>query len=143
MGNWRRAHVTGSCGEEDVPALREAIEPGPSWERFGPLSNAAGLCGLNDWGGTTIDRVGNLAERDYGPEQVADHLRQLVAAAPSLKVKIDLGGDWEVADCVATVVVGEDGSVGVLPPSVETIPDIPEGQMAANLNDVLMGKTRW
>lgn len=133
----------GTCAPEDVRKLSAALDMGDSYEHFGPLSNSGGLAGLNDWAGTTIDRIGNLAERNYSPEQVADHLRKIVAVVPSLIARIDCGADYEADGCVATVIVGEDRQVAVIPPQTDTIREIPPEQVMQALEDVFQGRTRW
>jgi hypothetical protein len=104
-------------------------------DNFGPLSfsiESPSLCGLGDWPGEQVDRYGNLAERDYSPEDVAEELRKLVHIAPSMLLKVHCGGDWESDDCVATISVGE-GLVVVGKPERETINRPPTEQMMGNL----------
>ncbi len=130
MGNWRTVHIQGTCDPAEVPvvawwlrlpSLDARLGDGTLWDRIGPLTIYDGLCGLHEWVQPRIDVIGNLFERDYSVEQVAEHLRMILQVAPSLKVMIDCGGDWESTDCEATIIVGEDGSVAVLPPRVESI----------------------
>lgn len=124
MGNWRTVHLQGTCNPVDVPALRDFLSLRSDDHGWGCL-HSGGLAGLQNWAGEEITVIGNLGERGFTPEDVAEELRKIIATvAPSLKVKVDCGGDYESTDCVATVLVGEDSSVAVLPPSVERIPEI-------------------
>lgn len=128
MGNWTTVKLEGSCNAEDLPALRNAVNTEDDWEAFHCLCNNGGICGLGDWTGTKIDAVGNLAERDYGKDDVAEQLRELVKVAPSLKVDVHVGGDYESRKCVATVVCG-NGKVSIEPPRIQVIPEISQAQM--------------
>lgn len=133
MGNWRTVHIAGHCNADEAEVLREYVNDLQQW---GPLHNG-GICGLHEWPAEVIDVTGNLGERGYSVEDVAATLRKLIEIAPSLRVRIDCGADDESLDCVATIVTDEDGTVGVLPPAVETLPAISEGHMAAGFFDQL------
>ena len=107
----------------------------PGLEHFGPLSfnpERPGLCGLGDWPAERVDRCGNLAERDYSVEDVAEELRRLVHIAPSMLLKVHCGGEYESEECVATISVGE-GVVAVGGPEQPNVAGPPEGQMMGNL----------
>lgn len=132
MGNWTTVHISGSCETDDLPALKEAVNTGEDWEAFHCLSNTGGLCGLGDWTGETMSAIGNLAERDYGVESVAEQLKELVKVAPSLSLVVHVGGDYESLDCIATVKC-KDGAVTIHKPEITTLPSIPEGQIMGNL----------
>ena len=132
MGNWTTVKIEGSCSAEDLPALKKAVKTGDDWESFHCLSVTEGICGLGDWTGTEIDAVGNLAERDYSKDDVAEQLRKLVMVAPSLSVNIHVGGEWESRECVATVVCA-DGKVTIEPPAIQEIPEISAAQMHSAL----------
>lgn len=105
MGNWTTVNIQGTCSTEDVPKLKAAIsyDQNGDYEEFHCLSATKGLCGLGDWSGETINRIGNLAERDYDVSDVADTLLKLAAVAPSLNVKIHVGADYEYTPCIATI----------------------------------------
>jgi hypothetical protein len=132
MGNWTTVHISGTCNKEDLPALKEAVNTGDDWSKFHCLCNTGGLCGLGDWANESISALGNLAERDYGVEDIAEQLEKLVKEAPSLKVKIHVGGDYESLKCAATVIC-EDGKVSIDEPEIKELPSIPQGQIQANL----------
>lgn len=138
MGNWMTVRIVGTCDADDVPALRKAIDPGPDYLNLHCLSGGSGVCGIGDWASADIDRVGNVAERDYTPEDVAEALGQIVKAVPSLTVKVHCGGDYESKDVVATVIC-EGGKVTVGEPEEKAIPEIPKSQMRANFMSQLMG----
>lgn len=142
MGNWTTVHISGACSKDDLPALSKAVNAyknNDDWSQFHCLCNTGGLCGLGDWPGETISAIGNLAERDYGAKSVAEQLEELLKVAPSLTVKVHVGGDYESLNCAATVVCA-DGEVNVGKPEIETLPSIPEGQIQGNLMTALMGR---
>jgi hypothetical protein len=132
MGNWRTVHLQGSVGTPEwyplVAHLSVRYED-PAW---GCL-HSGGLFGLQNWAQSNVkergDRVefssyGNLGERDYTPGDVADEIRRIKdQVAPSLILRVDCGGEYEDLTCVATVLVGEDDIVVVVPPMVEVLPE--------------------
>lgn len=130
MGNWRRVQIIGSCALEDVNALAKALDPGKNYENFHCLVNG-GIAGLPLWASENIDAIGNLAERDYSANDVAEQLESLAKAAPSLAVKVHCGGDYEVPNCVATVTLCS-GKATVGDAEIEMIPECPQGQMESN-----------
>lgn len=139
MGNWRTVNVSGTIAEADLGPLRERL--GYSHDRgflseqqFGPLSfntDSPSLCGLNNWVRSEVSATGNLAERDYGPEDVRAELQELLTIAPSMMLTVHCGGDWESDECVATIRTGE-GLAVLLPPEVEKVTGPSEGQMMGN-----------
>lgn len=140
MGNWRRVQIIGTCEPAEVPALRSVVLDPYKYEtgvKFHCLTNAGGICGLGDWPAANMDRLGNLAERDYGPEDVAEALQMLAKAAPSLALKVHVGSDNEADECIATVTL-EDGATEIGEPEVETVPPLDEGRMHANLLRALL-----
>ena len=131
MGNWQRVKIVGTCAAAEVPALQQRLDLRDlrgNLDNFGPLSAVGGLAGLPLWAAEQIEAVGNMAERDYNAEAVGRHLRELAAVAPSLAVKVHVGGDYESDTCVATVQL-VNGEVTILPPEVATIEDISEAQI--------------
>lgn len=146
MGNWRTVNVTGTIAEADIPALRERLgytyDSPSGFDHFGPLSfstDSPSICGLNNWVHAVVNATGNLAERDYSPEDVRAELQQLLAIAPSMMLTVHCGGDWESDDCVATIRTGE-GLAVLLPPEVESISGPSDAQMNANLMANLYGR---
>lgn len=144
MGNWRTVNVTGTMSEADAQALRAHLTydfgDTATFDRFGPLSfsrKSPSLCGLNDWPRETVNACGNLAERDYSVEDVADELRKLVHIAPSMLLKIHCGGEYESDDCIATISVGE-GIVAVGKPEQAKVAGPSEAQMLGNFFANLM-----
>lgn len=137
MGNWRRVRIVGTCGAEDIDNLRRALDPGRDYANFHPLV-CGGVCGLPNWAGSVIDVTGNLAERGYDEEAVLETLETLSKTAPSLAVKVHMGGDNETDECVATVVLA-DGAANVEEPEIDGIPSITDTQMQAGLMSQLMG----
>ena len=139
MGNWTTVHISGTCNAEDVPALKAAVNVGESWKAFHCLCNTGGICGLGDWADEEMSVTGNLAERDYGVKDVAGQLRELARIAPSLTLKVHVGGEYESLDCVATVNC-INGSVTIDDAEIKTLTPIPQGQIEANLiKSALMG----
>lgn len=133
-------NLVGTMTGQDTAKLHNYLgyshEPGdPGWERFGPLSfnrRQPSLCGINAWPSPTMDAVGNLAERGYDVEDVANHLRELVQIAGSMLLKVHCGGDYESLDCIATVSVGE-GVVAVGKPEIEQLKPLSDAQAELNL----------
>ena len=132
MGNWTTVNITGTCSKEDLPALKYAINTGNDWDKFHCLCNTGGLCGLNDWAGESIDVQGNLAERDYDNEDIAEQLRKLIEVAPSLDLEVHVGGDYESTECVATINC-RNRNVTIDDPEVKVLSDISEDQIRENL----------
>lgn len=145
MGNWRTVNITGTMSQQDAVALRDWLgyshEPGdPAWERFGPLSFnrvQPSICGINNWVGPKVSVSGNLAERDYTPEDVRDELEKLLRIAPTMMLVVHCGGDWESDECVATIRTGE-GLAVLLPPEVEKIEPMSDTQAQLNMLRALM-----
>ena len=147
MGNWRTVNMTGTMTGADAAALREylgysfRVRDDPAMNRFGPLSfsrDQPSLCGINDWPAPEVNRTGNLAERGYDVDDVADELRKLTAVARSMMLVVHCGGDYESLDCVATIRVGE-GLVAVGKPEVEKLAGIDDDQALANMFRALSG----
>lgn len=139
MGNWRTVNITGAIAEAEIPALRERLGYSHrrgflSEQQFGPLSfniDKPSLCGINDWVRPQVSAVGNLAERDYTPEDVRDELQELLAIAPSMMLTVHCGGDYESEECVATIRTGE-GLAVLLPPEVEKVQGVSDEQAGFN-----------
>jgi hypothetical protein len=126
MGNWCTVTIVGSIDPKDANAAVDFVETEKDLSRFHCLCYCGpSLCGLGRWvprEGGVISVVGNLSERDYGPEAVAEVLRQMVAVAPSLDLRVHCGGDYESTVCESTVTVA-DGVVVIGPPEVATVGD--------------------
>jgi hypothetical protein len=153
MGNWRRVHIVGGMLAEEVDALVKELDQRPKYgmvivgrkdnfdedqvKKFGPLSITGGLCEFGSWPAPSINAVGNLAERDYDPDDVARHLGQLALVAPSLGVVVHCGGDYEADECVASVVLLE-GVVAIHPPGIPEVKDLVPMQMENNLLRALL-----
>lgn len=131
MGNWRTVVVIGTVDKSEVEALQQRVTyTDADWNNFGPLSynpQRPSLFGLCYWVGPTIVAAGNLAERDYSVERVADELTKFLAIAPSLNLKVHCGGDWESEQCIATITV-EDGVVEIGKPEVTSVHGVSEGE---------------
>ena len=145
MGNWRTVTITGSIGVQDVAAARRYIELGndpANWGGFHCLCwPGPSLCGLGRWippAGGKIRAVGNLAERNYDINDVAEALRHMVTLAPSLELKVHCGGDYESDTCVATVTV-HAGEVSVGPAEVPTVGEGLADLSVARLGAILGG----
>ena len=141
MGNWRTVTIRGHIDPAEAAELRRSLtidlrDPNADWDAFGPLTITEGLVGLGDWVSADIDTGGNLAERDYDVDDVADHLRKVVTIAPSAELKVHCGDEWESKTCVATITVS-GGRVEVGPPEVVEVTGVPEGQAMARLLGIL------
>lgn len=141
MGNWRTVRIVGTCDAEDLDALRDAIQVGPQLQRMHCLSSGSGMCGLGDWPSTDIDVTGNLFERDYDVQDVADTLEKLVQVAPSLDIVVHCGGDYESTAVENTIVVSL-GRVSIEDPQVETTGSISETEMGSKFMASLFSRRR-
>lgn len=130
----------GTCDLTEVDALSQALAL--DWERdWHCLMSGSGLCGLPNWASETINAIGNLIERNYTVDDVAEALKRLAGVAPSLAVKVHCGGDWESLDCVATVTL-VDNEVTVGSPEMLKIPKIPEAQMLGHFFQAITRRGR-
>ena len=129
MGNWRTVQIVGRCNNDDAWKLKKAINPSKG---FHCLMNGGGICGLGDWVQEKIYAIGNLAERDYTVDDVADQLRKLAKIAPFLDIRVHCGGENENKRCVSTIKVVH-GHVVIQKPRIKTLPEIPRGQLEMNL----------
>ena len=146
MGNWRTVNITGSMREADAERLRALLDRADHgdldngvWTGWGDPydclsfdSLCPGLAGLGPWPAATMNRCGNLAERDYDVEDVASALVALLRFAPSMLLKVHCGGEYESEECVATISVGE-GVVAVGKPEQPTVAGPPDGQVIGDL----------
>lgn len=131
MGNWRRVQITGACAASEVSDLRDILALDFVDPHWGALHNG-GVCGLPNWAAENINVVGNLGERDYSPEAVAQAAEDLSQVAPSLCLEIHCGGNYESDECVATVIL-RDELATVVGPKIPTVPALNEVAMRTNL----------
>jgi hypothetical protein len=133
MGNWRSVDIVGTIDPEDVRAAKRFVNTGDDYDRFHALCNyGPSLCGLGDWANETVMATGNLSERDYEIEDVAETLREMAKQVPSLAVKVYCGGEWESTKCVATVNVAH-GKVWISDPEVDEVGQMIGAKGAMNL----------
>lgn len=132
MGNWRTVHLIGTCDAAEVATLRTALTPDDTWSNFGPLSITEGLCGLGDWPAEQINAHGNLAERNYTVADVAEHLTRLLEIAPSLRLVVHCGDDWESSTCIAGIRV-QGGQVTRGAPEVKAVLGVDEATATGRL----------
>jgi hypothetical protein len=119
MGNWRTVEMHGTMSAADAVLLRKALDWGDylrdrrhedmplDVECLSFSTVTPGLAGLGAWPAETVNRCGNLHERDYSVADVHRALEVLVHLAPSLLLKVHCGGERESDVCVATISVGE------------------------------------
>ena len=138
MGNWRTVNMMGAIPLRHIESMKEYFVCGDSYDNFNCLSIAGGLCGLN-WISPQVSAIGNLAERDYTPNDVVDILMLIAEKWPGVELKIHCGDDWEKLNCIATVIL-KDGKVKKLEPQVKEIMGIPHNQVAGNFISALTGK---
>ncbi len=140
MGDWMSVYITGTCNEDELEALQKAIAydmtDSSTYENFHCLSAGEGLSGLNDWSGNKINAMGNVSERNYTPQDVAERLAIIANTVPSLKVKVHCGGAYESKECIATVVL-ENGISHVGDPEMEIIPELPDDVFLARLTKAM------
>lgn len=148
MGNWRTVNVVGTMSAADAAKLRDLLDwgdymrrgsfasgdlqPPPEAECLSFSSASPGLCGLGAWPAETMNRCGNLHERDYSVADVHRAVEILVRLAPSMLLKVHCGGEYESDVCVATISVGE-GLVVIGKPEQATVSAPSTAQMYANL----------
>jgi hypothetical protein len=142
MGNWRTVNIAGTMSAADAARLCDLLDWGDYADRDRDVPREAeclsfssahpGLSGLGAWPDTTMDRRGNLHERDYTVEDVHRALEALVVLAPSMLLKVHCGGEWESEECVATISVGE-GLVVTGKPERDTVAGPSVAQMHAHL----------
>ena len=144
MGNWRTVRIVGTCPPDQVEALREACRYYPYEEMkrrekqgmaFDEAMGAThclaisdGFGGLRDWPAEVMDVGGNLFERNFVVEDVAETLEKLSESAPGLSVKVHCGNDWESEICIATVKLN-NGKATVGPPEVKSVQGIAEDEL--------------
>jgi len=144
MGNWRTVRIVGSMSRRDVVRLWDLLDhdaPGSWGKPWACLSFSRlhpGLCSLGRWPAEQMDRTGNLAERDYSVQEVAEALQALVEIAGSMLLKVHCGGEYESDQCVATISAGE-GVVVTGKPEIENIGEIPVAQLHGHLIKNLYG----
>ena len=139
MGNWCTVSLRGTLAAEHVDAVREFVTAKDDWSNFHCLTGSlAGLCGLGMWPAEEIHADGNLAERNYNADDVAEVLREIVKIAPSLDLKVHVGGEYESEECVATV-TAKDGDVTVGPPEVAQVSGVDPMVMKGRLWNTLLG----
>jgi hypothetical protein len=142
MGNWCTVSLRGTLAKSDVDAVREFVTCEPDFSNFHCLTGSiSGLCGLGMWPAEEIHVDGNLAERNYDADSVADTLREIVKIAPSLSLKVHCGGEYEDKTCVATV-TAHDGEVLVGDPEVETVSGISDDAFKGRLFGAILGDQR-
>ncbi len=132
MGNWRTVKITGTCPPEQVEALKSALAQDSAYSKYGPLVYSQSLCGLGLWPAKVIDASGNLYERDFSVEDVADHVRELLVVAPGLTLKIHCGGERESKEVIATITVA-DGAVTIGPAEQAELPEFDADVMVGRL----------
>jgi hypothetical protein len=135
MGNWRTVNIIGTFDPSEVDAARRYLAADhESWMagRVGPLSISDGLCSLGEWPATTVMTAGNLYERNYSVQDVADHLTSLVVVAPSARLKVHCGDDYGSHTCIATITVTDD-LVTVGDPEVPTVAPVPDDAATGRL----------
>ena len=93
---------------------------------------------MPNWPAAAFNAVGNLSERDYDVDDVAESLALMAKAAPSLTCKVHCGGDWESKVCVATVALAS-GVVTIGDPEIITLDDA-DPNMAVQSFIYQMGK---
>lgn len=120
MGNWRRVRIQGTCDSQDLDALQHAIAYHDDGDNFHCLTNVHSICGLNNWAAMDIFAEGNLAERDFTVEDVADQLKILADQVPSLNITVHCGDDYEALNVIASVVLAY-GVVTIHPPQIQQL----------------------
>ncbi len=140
MGNWTTVNIEGSCPANEVDALRDYVNAynNGDYSRIHCLSNGSGLYGLGDWANEGISVTGNLFERGFGKDDVAETLKTIGELCPNADIKVHVGGDYESLECVATVHLNK-GRVNILDPERKTLAPLDQSKIAGNLMRALKG----
>lgn len=140
MGNWTTVNIIGTCPADELPKLHQfvnAYKDNDNWDMFHCLCNTGGLAGLGDWTGTTINAKGNLAERDYSYDSVAEELQKIGQMCPTADIKVHVGGDHETLTCIKTVHL-QNGTVEIKEPEIHQLEDMSHEQFRANFFKAIM-----
>jgi len=139
VDNKRAVWLVGTVSQEDLSKLRGFVRTGHDYQGFHALSHhGPSLDGLNDWPALTMDLVGNLPGHGYTIDEIAEVLLWAAAAAPSLRLKVHCGGDFEDANVAATITVA-DLDVIVGPAEVLRLRQTTEIERVDRVVDALMG----
>lgn len=132
MGNWRTVNMTGTIDPAEAAELVDYL----TWDQntdphgLGPLTISSAIFALGRWPAAAVDAHGNLFERDYTPQDVADQLHLLTGVAPSMDLVVHCGGEYEDLECVATITV-KGGRVKLWPPQVKTVQGMTKDEIVA------------
>lgn len=136
MGNWRSVNIVGTIPEEHIEPMTEYFTLGDykdgGWDRFNPLSIMRSIFGLPDWVQEEVKAIGNLSERDYSVESIAEVLKLIAKKWPGCKLKVHCGGDYEDKTCIATIAL-EDDKVETRYPEVKMIDELSKEDIMDNL----------
>ncbi len=145
MGNWRTIDIQGHMAVEEAVQLREdltydyvsdaAKEPISVCLCFG-----SGLMGLGQWvkKDGLLAGQGNLFERDYGVEDVKRGLEAIAAKYPTFTAVVHCGGEYESAECVASLFAAR-GQVWQVDPLVPTVGGAPDSVIEGRLLKAVFG----
>lgn len=155
MGNWRSVQVEGRVNASEATEMVQRLTvdlmkipleeyEDARYDTLFPLTfNAVkpSLCGLTQWvyPDGRIAGIGNLAERDYGLDDVRQALTMLAKEFPTLDMKLHAGGDWEDKKCVATFTV-KDRTVTQGEPEIEEVGEVSEADM---MNRLMQNLRMW
>lgn len=142
MGNWRTVNLRGQMAEADIEKANEFLNPGEDYRHWTCMSFSSGLAGLGHWPAEVINADGNLSERDYSVDDVAETLRDLVKVAPSLELKVHCGGEYESEECLATVTVA-NGEVSIGAPEVPKVKAASMDSVMGRLFGHMHGGPSW
>ena len=93
--------------------------------------------GLNNWAAVHINKIGNLAERDYSIDDIRECLDKIALYVPSLDVRIHCGADWEEDACIGTLIKEPLKPAYLTEPEVSIIPGITEEQYISVIRQYL------
>jgi len=107
---------------------------------FTCLSMTEGLCGLGNWIQHKPNAVGNLAERDYGVDDVKAEMEVIAKKWPKVELTIHCGDEYEDSKCIATLIL-KDGVVQECNPQVDTLPDMSQEMIEGRMRYAIYGRT--
>ena len=151
MGNWRTIEIQGHMAAEEAVQLREdltydymsdaAKEPISvclCWGGGGRSPMSIGGLGMWVKKDGLLAGQGNLFERDYGVEDVKRGLERIAAKYPTFTAVVHCGGDYESAECVASLFAAR-GQVWQVDPLVQTVGGAPDSVIEGRLLKAVFG----
>lgn len=146
MGNWRTVELKGNVSNEEAIQMidyltvdRNKYESKASDDDIFFLQFGVGVFGLNRWveEDGTIDKVGNVFERDCDIDDLEEELNTIASKFTSLEMVLNAGDDYESPVCAASFIV-KNGIVERVDPLVSELEGMNRNQIMENFFKQLM-----